>query len=114
VITGSSSAHPRALYAAWLSFSLLGLVGIVAGKRSRKAWGVLSLFVLTASLLLVPACGNTNPNNATTTPNGITPANNYTFTIVGVDTNGVVSSNTGSTTSAGPTVTLGVTAPATH
>ena len=116
VITGSST-RPPTFYATWLSFPLLGLVGIgaaIGGKRSRKAWGLLSLFVLSASLLLVPACGNTNTNNATTTPNGITPANSYTFTIVGVDTNGVVSSNTGSTTSAGPTVTLAVTAPSTQ
>jgi hypothetical protein len=116
VITGSS-AHPRRFYATWISFPLLGLVGIGAafgGKRSRKAWGLLALFVLSGTLLLVPACSNTNPNNSTTTPNGITPANTYTFTIVGVDTNGVVSSNTGSTTSVGPSVSLTVTAPATH
>ncbi|HEY1679652.1 MAG TPA: hypothetical protein VGG04_18185 [Candidatus Sulfotelmatobacter sp.] len=115
VITGSS-ARPRAFYAIWLSFPLLGLVAIgaaIGGKRSRQAWGLLALFALSGSLLLVPACGNTNTNNATTTPNGVTPANSYTFTIVGVDTNGVVSSNTGSTTSAGPTVTLAVTAPST-
>jgi hypothetical protein len=115
VITGSS-AHPRTFYATWLSFPLLGLVGIGAafgGKRSRKTWALLALFVISGSLLLIPACGNTNTNNATTTPNGVTPANSYSFTIVGVDTNGVVSSNTGSTTSVGPTVTLSVTAPST-
>ncbi|MGH9495535.1 MAG: hypothetical protein ACRD3B_11100 [Candidatus Sulfotelmatobacter sp.] len=115
VITGSS-AHPGKFYAAWISFPLLGLVGIGAalgGKRSRRAWGLPALFVLCGSLLLVPACSNTNTNNSTTTPNGTTPANTYTFTIVGVDTNGVVSSNTGSTTSVGPTVSLTVTAPTT-
>ena len=74
---------------------------------------MLSLFVLSGVLLLIPACTNTN-SNTTTTPNGITPANTYSFTIVGVDTNGVVSSNTGSTTSAGPTVSLTVTAPKTQ
>jgi hypothetical protein len=71
---------------------------------------VLALFILSGSLLLLPACG-TNTSTSTSTPNGITPANSYTFTIIGVDTNGVASSNTGSTTSAGPTVTLSVTAP---
>jgi hypothetical protein len=118
VITGSS-ARPRTFYAAWLSFPLLGLVGIGAalgGRRSRKAWGCnawgfLALVVLSGSLLLVPACSTTNTNTSTTTPNGTTPPGTYTFTIVGVDTNGVVSSNTGSTTSAGPTVSLSVTAP---
>jgi hypothetical protein len=115
VITGSS-AHPGKFYAAWISFPLFGLVGIgaaIGGKRSRKAWGLLALFVLSGSLLLIPACSNTNPNSSTTTPNGITPPNTYTFTIVGVDTNGVVSSNTGSTTSVGPSVSLTVTKPTT-
>jgi hypothetical protein len=115
VITGSA-VHPRTFYALWLSVPILGLVGIGAalgGKKHRKTWGVLSLFVLTGALLLIPACTNTN-NTTTTTPNGITPANTYSFTIVGVDTNGVVSSNTGSTTSAGPTVSLTVTAPKTQ
>ncbi len=76
VITGSS-AHPGKFYAAWISFPLFGLVGIgaaIGGKRSRKAWGLLALFVLSGSLLLIPACSNTNPNSSTTTPNGITPA----------------------------------------
>ena len=38
------------------------------------------------------------------------PANTYTFTIVGIDSNGVISSNTGTNTSA-PTVSLTVTTP---
>jgi len=58
---------------------------------------------------LTPACGNSS-STSTTTPNGVTPANTYTFTIIGVDSNGVLSSNT-STTSTGPTVSLTVTAP---
>lgn len=111
VITGSI-AHPRPFYAFWLPIPMLALTGLgaaIGGKRSRKAWGFLALFILCGSLLLLPACGNTNVT--TTTPNGITPANTYTFTIVGVDANGVASSNTGSTTSAGPSVSLTVTAP---
>ena len=66
--------------------------------------------LLLAALTLTPACGNTGTQ--TTTPNGITPAGTYTFTIVGVDGNGVASSNTGSTTTT-PSVTLTVTAPTT-
>jgi hypothetical protein len=42
----------------------------------------------------------------------VTPNNTYSFTVVGVDANGVVSSNTGSSTSANPTVSLTVTSPA--
>jgi hypothetical protein len=52
-----------------------------------------------------------NTTTTTTTPNGVTPNNTYTFTVVGVDADGVISSNTTSTTSANPTVTLTVTSP---
>ncbi len=111
VITGSV-AHPRGLYALWLPLPTLAFAGLGAatgGKRSRRAWGLLALFIVSAALLLMPACGNTGVTKST--PNGITPANNYTLTIQGVDANGVISTNTGSTTSS-PTVTLSVTAPA--
>jgi len=114
-IPTGSTAKPRPFYALWLSLPMLGLVGIgaaVGSAKSRKVWGLLALFILIGALALLPACSNTNSTVNTTTPNGITPANTYSFTIVGVDTNGVVSSNTGSTTSAGPTVSLTVTAPA--
>jgi len=99
----------RGAFGLWLSLPLLGLVGFgAAGKRARGAWVVLMLFALCGVFLLTPACGNSP--NTTTTPNGVTPANTYTFTIIGVDSNGVLSSNTSTTTSA-PTVTLTVTAP---
>jgi len=62
--------------------------------------------MLSGALLLMPACGSSS--KTTTTPNGVTPANTYTFTVTGVDSNGVVSSNTG-TTSSNPTVSLTVT-----
>ncbi len=101
---------PRAL---WLSLPLLGLVSLGAalggGRKSRKAWGLLALFILSASLLLLGSCAKANSSLPTANPNGVTPANTYTFTLVGVDTNGVGSSNTGVTGS--PTVTLTVTAP---
>jgi hypothetical protein len=112
VVTGSA-VRPRIFYGLWLPLPMLSLVGIGAalgGKRSRKACGLLALCVLSASFLLMPACGNTS-GTTTTTPNGITPANSYSFTVVGVDINGVVSSNQGSTTSAGPTVIMTVTTP---
>jgi hypothetical protein len=101
----------RGFFALWLPLPLLSLVGVGAvagGKRSRKAWGLLALLVLGGSLLLLPGCGS-NTSTPTSTPNGVTPNNTYTFTLVGVDTAGNVSSNTGTgTTNSTPTVTLTV------
>ena len=111
VVTGAA-VRPRNFYALWLSIPVFGLVGLgtaAGGKRSRKALGLLAVFVLSAAFLLLPSCGS-NTGTTTTTPNGVTPANTYSFTIVGIDTNGVVSSNTGTNTAA-PTVSLTVTAP---
>jgi len=109
ITTGAHNS--RNAFGLWFSLPLLGLVGFGAaasGKRSRRAWGVLALFVICGAFILIPGCATST--TSTTTPNGITPANTYTFTIVGVDSNGVVSSNS-STTTAGPTVSLTVTAP---
>jgi hypothetical protein len=111
VITGAA-ARPRIFYALWLTVPMLGLVGLgaaVGGKRSGKAWGLLALFVITGALFLMPACSNTS--TTTTTPNGVTPNNTYTFTVTGVDSEGNAASNTGSTTTANPSVTLTVTSP---
>jgi hypothetical protein len=91
--------------------AFVGLGAAVGGKRSRKAWGLLAIFVISGALCLTPACGNSTP--ATTTPNGVTPNDSYTFTVSGVDANGVTSSNTGSTTTANPTVSLTVSTPTT-
>ncbi len=112
VTTGAAAPRPG-FYALWLPLPMLALVGLgtaVSGKRSRKAWGVLALFVISGAIFLLPACSNTT--TSTTTPNGVTPNNTYTFTVAGVDADGVVSSNTTSTTTANPTVTLTVTSPA--
>ncbi|HEV2398912.1 MAG TPA: hypothetical protein VGS27_18350 [Candidatus Sulfotelmatobacter sp.] len=104
--------RPRSFYALWFFLPMLTLVGMGAatgGKRSRKVWGLLALFVVCGSILLLPACTNA-AITTTASPNGTTPANTYTFTIVGVDENGNTSSNS-TATAAGPTVTLTVTTP---
>jgi hypothetical protein len=96
------------VYALWLPLPLLAISGLGAafgGKRSRRAWSLLALFVLGGSILLLPACANNNVTN-TTNITGITPSNTYTFTIGGIDANGNVSSNSGA--GAAPTVTLTV------
>lgn len=111
-VTTGAALHPRPFYAFWLSLPLLGLAvaGTSLAKRgTRSALAVLGIFLVSASFLLLPSCSSTTATS-TTTPNGVTPANTYTFTIVGIDSNGVISSNAGTTTSA-PTVTLTVTAP---
>jgi hypothetical protein len=106
-----TGARSRNVMGFWFSLPLIGLVGFGAaasGKRLRGAWGMLAVFVLGGAFVLIPGCANNT--TSTTTPNGITPANTYSFTVVGVDSNGVVSSNTTTSTS-GPTVSLTVTAP---
>ncbi len=113
VITGAGpGAAPRMFYALWIPLPLLALAAfgtVKPGPRSRRVWMVLSLFLMCAALSLVPACGNSTAS--TSTPNGVTPDGNYTFTLMGVDSNGVISSNTGSTSTA-PAVSLTVTSPA--
>lgn len=109
-VTTAAVSHSRLWYGLWLPLPLFGLVAIAGfgGKRARRVWMLGTLLVLSAALILVPGCATSS--TSTTTPNGVTPANTYSFTIIGVDSNGVVSSNTTSTT-AGPTVSLTVTAP---
>jgi hypothetical protein len=109
--TSRAMAHRWIWSALWLPVPMLALLGLGAatgGKRSRKVWGLLALLVLSGSLLLTPACGNTTTTTNTIPSNQITPNNTYSFTITGVDANGVVSSNAGTTTGA-PTVSMTVT-----
>jgi hypothetical protein len=88
--------------------AVVSLGAAARSRRARKAWGLLALFLVSGALLLLPACANTK--TTTTTPNGVTPNNSYTLTVVGVDVDGVISSNAGST-STNPTVSLTVTSP---
>ncbi|HET7889971.1 MAG TPA: hypothetical protein VFL34_00495 [Candidatus Sulfotelmatobacter sp.] len=107
-----NAARPKTFYALWIPLPMLALAGIgaaVGGKRSRTAYGLLAMFVISGGLLLLPACSNIKVT--TSALNGITPANTYTFTVVGVDANGVASSNTSSSNSANPSLSLTVTAP---
>lgn len=103
-------AHARSFYALWLPLPMLALMGLGAAssrKGVRKVWGLLALFVVAGSLLLIPACANNTNTTRTKNPNGATPNNTYTFTVRGIDAQG----NTASNTSGGatPSVTLTVT-----
>jgi hypothetical protein len=106
----SALAHAGQWYAFWLGLPMLGIVGVgvLSGKRSGRAMSVLALLVMAGSILLMPACAtspSTNNNTTNNTTNVITPKNAYTFTVTGVDANGVVSGNAGA---GAPTVTLTV------
>jgi hypothetical protein len=104
----TSNAMPRnRFFALWLPFPLLAFAGIGAAssKRSRKAWALLGLFILAGSLMLVPGCGNTTTGNTAPTTTIVTPKDTYTFTLIGTDSNGVISTNSGT---GAPTVTLTV------
>lgn len=104
----SGNAIPRGrFYALWLSLPMLAFVGIGAAssKRSRKTWALLGLVILAGSLILTIGCGNTTTGNTAPTTSIITPKNTYTFSVIGVDDNGTISTNSGT---AAPTVTLTV------
>ena len=104
----TSQVVPRSkFWALWLPLPMLAFVGIGAAssKRSRKAWALLGIFILAGSLMLIPGCGNTTTGNTAPTTTIITPKNNYTFTLTGVDSSGNISTNSGT---GAATVTLTV------
>ncbi len=106
----TAAAHARSFYALWLPLPMLALVGLGAAssrKGVRKVWGLLALFVVAGSLLLLPACANNANTTRGTNPNGATPNNTYTFTVTGIDAQGNTASNTSG--AATPSVTLTVT-----
>jgi hypothetical protein len=104
--TTGAAIHPRTFYALWLPFPLLAVlaIGISRERRARGIMGTLMLLTIMATLLLLPACSSSSSTNTSST--GVTPNNTYSFTVTGVDANGVSSSNT--TTTAIPTVSLTV------
>ena len=114
ITTGAAATKKNTFYAVWFPLPMLALIGLGAaagGRRARRAWGLLALFVIGGAFILVPACGTNTGTANTTTPDGVTPNNSYTFTVMGVDANGTTSSNTagpGGTTAGAPKVTLTV------
>lgn len=101
--------EPSTFYGLWLVLPGLAILGAGAsGSHRKKLIGLFLLMLIATGLLLMPAC-NTTTNNGTTAPNGdVTPAETYTFTMTGVDQNGVAPSNN-STASEAATVSLTVT-----
>lgn len=105
----TENSHHHAFYALLLPAPLAFLgIGLAAGKRSRRACGLMILFVLCAVLLLIPACNNTTYTTPSYT--SVTPNDTYTITLVGTDLSGNISTNTGTSAT---TLTLTVTSPGT-
>jgi hypothetical protein len=102
----AENSHRGLIYAFWLPAPMLALIGF-SRRRWRKAFGLLAIFVLCASMLLIPACSHTTYTTSNTAT-GTTPNNTYTITLTGTDQNGNIASNTGTTTT---TLTLTVTPP---
>jgi hypothetical protein len=106
-IPTTSVAGRRHFYALWLPLPMLMLAGAAAGRKRWRAWGVLCLFVVSALVLLLPACSTTTTPTPINNSSVITPNGTYTFTVTGVDSTGMSASNASS--GPGSTVTLAVT-----
>lgn len=104
----NTPSHRRFLYALWLPAPLVLFgFGPLARKGSRKAFALLCVFLLCASVLLIPACNQTTYTTSTTAT-GTTPNDTYTITLIGTDQSGNISTNTGTSAT---TLSLTVTSP---
>jgi hypothetical protein len=107
VTTTTGENHgPRPFYALMIPLPALALIGVgLSGTRYRRFLGIVLGLTLAASLLLLPACGNSTASTQTTTSTtGTTPKNTYTITLAATDDQGTASSNTDPS----PTVSLTV------
>lgn len=91
-----------AFYAIWLPLPGLALLGLGLGSRrsrQKKLLGCFFLWMVLASLIILPACGGSGNKGGGSSG---TPAGTYTLTITGKDANSLTQSNTA------PTVTITV------
>jgi hypothetical protein len=91
----------NAFYALWLPIPGLALICLgrgSQGSRRKKPFSFLFLWMILASLIVLPSCGSGGGSGGGGT--GGTPAGTYTITITGTDANGLTQSN------AAPTVTV--------
>jgi hypothetical protein len=91
--TVSELKFPRIFRGFWLALPGLALVGVgFGGRRRKKLTGLLLLLGVSGGFLLLPSCGGptvTSNNNI----GYVTPKDTYTFTLTGVDQNGIAPSN---------------------
>jgi hypothetical protein len=86
---------PQSLNIFWFGIPGLVLAGAGGFRRwTRKLFLFFAALMLSAVILLLPACGGITPTSNNTL-GYITPKNTYSLTITGVDQNGVSPSNTG-------------------
>jgi hypothetical protein len=95
--TVTALSPPRLFYSFWLALPGLALLGAGTSRTGRKKFlGIFLLTLVAGGLLFLPSCSSSNPTN---NPQGlITPKDTYTFTLTGVDQNGVTPSNTTTST----------------
>ena len=103
---------PPIFYGLWLAFPGLALMGAGARGSQKKKWlGLFLLMVVAGLVILLPACNSTTSLSSTSNNSSgfVTPKNSYTFTLTGVDQNGISPSNTSTPTGTGAaTVSLTV------
>jgi Pro-kumamolisin, activation domain len=98
--SGATIRRSSMFYALWLPVPGLALIGFGFGSRSsrrKNLMGLLLLWTVLASLIVLPACGSSSGGGGGG-GNGGTPAGAYMVTISGADANGVTQSNTAPTT----------------
>jgi hypothetical protein len=99
--SGALLRHVNTFYALWLPVPGVALIGLGLGSRGsrrRKLLGCLLLWIVLATLLVLPACGSSGSGGGGGGNPG-TPAGTYTLTITGKDANGLAQSNTAPTVS---------------
>jgi hypothetical protein len=99
--SGAMIRRSGMFYALWLPVPGLVLIGLGFGSRSthqKNLMGLLLLWIVLASLIVLPACGSSGSGGGGGGGNSGTPAGTYTVTISGTDANRVTQSNIAPTT----------------
>jgi hypothetical protein len=107
--TTSIAAARKGFYALWLPFPMLAIFCFASGRKRMRALTMLGFFVMTALVLLIPACGTTTTPRTVNDNLIITPTGTYSFTLTAVD-NATGATATNITSGSSSAITLTVTA----